>query len=170
MIPSEKPPVSDGPICRHEAEFAVAVTLFARDMKTTPPSIDLIGFDGLGLIIDWPSGVSYTTQSAGYGCEHAQIEGVMVPLFDGVGRPVLHALRQHFRGDWHAIDDKAAEIIDRILKRHDLAFIRADRERLIDSREAWIFVTVDEDLAPKLSPRIEGFGRRSGVLTWPNSD
>ena len=139
-------------------------------MKTTQPSIDLIGFEGLGLIIEWPSGVNYTTQSAGYGCEHPQIEGVMVPLFDGVGRPVLHSLRQHFRGDWHAIDEKAAAIIDGILKRYDLGFIRADRSRLSDSRESWIFVTVDEDSSPKLLPRIEGFGSRSGVLTWPNSD
>lgn len=139
-------------------------------MKITQPSIDLIEFDGLGLIIEWPSGVSYTTQSAGCGCEHPRIEGVMVPVCDGVGRPVLHSLRQHFRGDWHAMDDKDAEILDGLLRRHDLGFIRTDRSRLNDSREAWVFVTVDEDRTPKLLPRIEGFGSRPGVFTWPNSD
>lgn len=139
-------------------------------MKTIQPTIDLIEHEGLGLIIEWPSGVSYTTQSAGYGCEHPVIEGVMVPISDGVGRPVLHSLRQHFCGDWHAMDEKDAEILDGVLRRHDLGFIRTDRSRLNDSRESWVFVTVDEDRAPKLLPRIEGFGRCSGVFTWPNSD
>jgi hypothetical protein len=34
VILTGKPPVSEGPICRYEAEFAVIITLFGRNMIT----------------------------------------------------------------------------------------------------------------------------------------
>lgn len=139
-------------------------------MQPVTPTVDLIEFDGLGLVIRWPSGVLYTNQVAGYGCEHPQLEGVLAPLFDGVGRPALHALRQHFRGDWHPLTDEDADILDGILRRADLGFITCDRAALSESREAWVRITISEDAGRRFGPRVQGFGSCEGVLTWPNSD
>ena len=135
-------------------------------MKPATPTVDLIEFEGLGLVVRWPSGVRYTNQVAGYGCEHPEIEGVFVPLCDGIGRPALHAIRQRFRGGWQSLTTQDADILDGILRRADLGFITCDRTKLTDSREAWVCVTVSED-----SPaRLRGFAPCAGILTWPNSD
>src|SRR5262249_69352 len=80
--------------------------------ETQGPIVDGLVFNGLGLIIRWPSGVRYTSQVAGHACEHPMVEGVFVPLFDDLGRPALHALRQHFRGTWHPLKVEDANIVD----------------------------------------------------------
>ena len=46
MILSGKPPVSDGPICRYEAEFTVITTLFCNKMMTHGKSF-LYGLSGI---------------------------------------------------------------------------------------------------------------------------
>ena len=135
-------------------------------MQPATPTVDLIEFEGLGLVVRWPSGVRYTNQVAGYGCEHPEIEGVFVPLCDGIGRPALYAIRQHFRGGWHALTTQDADILDGILRRAALGFITCDRTNLTDSREAWVCVAVSEDS----SARLQGFAPCVGILTWPNSD
>ncbi|WP_338287599.1 DUF6210 family protein [Luteolibacter sp. LG18] len=136
-------------------------------MARPTPLIDLHEFHGLGLIVQWPSGVRYTNQTGGFACDHPEMEGVFAPLFDGIGHPALHAITQHFRGDWHPLEIKDADILDRILARHDLDFIRTHRALLTESREAWIHVT----LSGKESQLFSGFGTASSaILTWPNSD
>lgn len=135
-------------------------------MPPVIPTVDLSEFEGLGLVVRWPSGVRYTHQVAGYGCAHPEIEGVFVPLFDGVGRPALHAIRQHFRGGWHPLTTQDADILDGILRCADLGFIHCDRTNLNNSREAWVWVAVSDDSAAPL----QGFDTRSAILTWPNSD
>jgi hypothetical protein len=104
---------------------------------------------------------------AGHGCEHPEIEGVFVPLSDGIGKPAVHALQQHFRGDWHPLIQRDAEIVDGILRRSDLSFITTDATKLSESREAWVWVTIRENANSPLGP---GFGSCNGVLTWQNSD
>jgi len=134
------------------------------------PKADLYEFDALGLILSRNTGIVYTNQVAGIGCLHPEIEGAFVPLFDGIGRPAIHALTQHFRGNWHPITDSDADSIDGILRRAHLGFIVTDRERLADSYEAWVFVDVHENAQESSIPLLSGFGAQKGVLTWPNSD
>jgi hypothetical protein len=134
------------------------------------PIVNLIEFEGFGLIAQWSSGVHYTNQVAGYGCEHPEIEGVFVPLFDGVGHPALYAIGQHFRGDWHPLTKRDADILDGILHRNGLAFLTVERTKLSESREAWVWVAIHDDIDSEFGPRIQGFGSQQGVLTWQNSD
>lgn len=139
-------------------------------MISPRPTIDLFESESLNLIVAWPSGVVYTNQTSGLACEHPEVEGVLVPLFDGIGHPAMHSLRQHFRGDWHQLAEDDMDIVDGILRRNYLGFIKCDRKRSADSKEAWVHVLIEEDTAPRIAQRILGFGPKSGVLTWPNSD
>jgi len=139
-------------------------------MQPASPVIDLFEFEGLGLIVRWPSGVHYTNQVSGYACEHPSVEGVFVPLFDDTGRPALHALHQHFRGGWHALAECDGDVLDGILRRAGLGFITTDRAKLAESFEAWVCVTVHEDSQSRFVPRVRGFQSRAAVLTWQNSD
>lgn len=66
------------------------------------PFVDLLNFDGLGLIIPFPSGVIYTNQVGGLGCLHPEIEGVFAPLSTG-NKKILFALENHFKGNWNHI-------------------------------------------------------------------
>ena len=49
-------------------------------MEDLRPIVNLYEFDGLELILEFPSGVLYSNQVAGYGCYQPEIEGIMVPL------------------------------------------------------------------------------------------
>jgi len=139
-------------------------------MNPQSPIVDLGEFEGLGLIIRWPSGVRYTNQTSGFACHHPETEGVFVPLSDGVGKPVLHSISQHFHGGWHPLEDSDAEILNRILAKHGLAFIEVDKTALATSYEAWVTVNISEDTDSRFGPRVTGFGKTTGILTWPNSD
>lgn len=131
------------------------------------PVIDLFEFDSLGLIISFPSGVIYSNQVGGTGCLHPEIEGVFFPL-SVRHKKILFALQQHFKGDWHRIENSDADIIDKLLRSDEFDFIKVDRSKLNKSFEAWIYVHIEptSDLIPMLS----GFGKTEGILTWENSD
>ena len=130
--------------------------------------VELDHFDGLGLIVKTPSPVCFTNQVAGLGCQHPVQEGVFVPLPVQAGQPEICALQQHFCGSWHALTDADADVVDRVLRRHDwLSFMRVDRALLADSREAWVHVRISPELALYL---FDAPDWRAGVLTWANSD
>ena len=42
-------------------------------------------FEGLGLIIEYPSGVNYTNQTGGYACHHPVQEGAFIVLDNSKG-------------------------------------------------------------------------------------
>lgn len=139
-------------------------------MTYMKPTIYLDKFNGWGLIVTHDSGVIYCNQAGGFGCLHPQIEGVFVPLPVSDGRTEIHALEQHFRGNWHPISEEDAQFVDALLSRSDLDYIKVDRSRLAESYEAWVFVQIErqeEELHPSL---LENFGSRVGVLVWLNSD
>jgi hypothetical protein len=131
------------------------------------PIIELFNFDGLGLIILFPSGVVYTNQVGGLGCLHPQAEGVFVPLSIR-HKKVLFALQQNFNGDWHHIKETDAQIVDKLLRSDGFEFIKVDRTKLEESFEAWIYVDVEKLSEPV--PLLNGFGKVKGILTWENSD
>lgn len=131
------------------------------------PIIDLINFDGLGLIISFPSGVIYTNQVGGYACLHPEIEGVFFPLAVK-HKKILFALESHFRGDWNHLQAKDADVVDKLLRSEDFGHLKVDRSKLKESFEAWIYVEVGD--LTRTFPLISGFGKTKGILTWANSD
>ena len=83
----------------------------------------------------------------------------------------------HFTGPkWEGwcsegIDEATAEHVDHILSLSpETSYLKVDRTRLDDSREAWIYVNVFEPTGDPDSARISGFGKCKGVLVWGNSD
>lgn len=143
--------------------------------------VRLHGSVGLGLIVEWPSGVIFSNQTGGTFCLQPELEGIYVPLANDVELPGGRLLSpetelaayfegpKHRRtGAVHGLDAEDAETIERILAAWRLdGTIEIDRDRLAESHEAWVRVIVNggkalsADLAPY--PRL-------GVLTWNNSD
>jgi hypothetical protein len=134
------------------------------------PIISLNEFDGLGLIVNFPSGVIYTNQVAGYACLHPKAEGVFVPLPVDAGRSGIYSLQQHFRGGWRPIGVSDADIVDGILKRNGYSYLEVNRSKLGESYEAWINVLIGRASEGGWPSPAEGFEGRTGVLTWQNSD
>lgn len=138
---------------------------------------------GLGLILEWPSGVVISNQTGGTSCLSPELEGVFIPLRndctekDRVMISPENELYAYFaRGKWGGsgatggIEADDAEFIETTIGSLFPA-IRVDRDRLAESHEAWIHVKVfgDEPCDP---PLFSGFAPypRAGVLTWQNSD
>ena len=138
------------------------------------PVIDLSLASGhVGVIVMWPSGVRYTTQTGGTACFHPEAEGVFALLTDDYKR-ILEHLTEHFEGvrdvaGWTGISEATASFIEQVVHGYpEHRGIHVDRERLEESHEAWVYVTVspiDDDLSPFVN-----FGVVNGVLTWENSD
>lgn len=150
----------------------------------TKPVIRLYDLAGTGLIFPWPSGVIYSNQTGGLHCLQPEVEGIFVP----VGNDILaedklfsHAgglLRYFWQGHWKgrgAVDglvEGDADFIDHLLRKPPiLSYIRVDRDRLLESHEAWVNVIVDRDDkgVPSLFPGLEPSPCKA-ILTWPNSD
>ena len=146
------------------------------------PVIELYGASGIGCIVLLSSGVLYTNQTGGYACLHPVVEGVYAPLSDEQ-QAQQQQLFAYFTGSkyqgWctEGIDEEDASVIDTILtKEPDSACLRVNRQKLKDSHEAWVSVTIHEPVnAPngwKIQPgyTLYGFAGKEGVLTWENSD
>lgn len=149
------------------------------------PKIELFEHVGLGLIIEYPSGVIYSNQTGGTSCSAPSVEGVFVPLRNDYlvpSREFLspeHALVAYFEGPKYngtgatrGIDPDDAEFIERLLSEHRLShLITLDRTRLSHSHEAWIHVIVTAEEA-SVAPLFSGFAPypRNGILTWANTD
>ncbi len=152
------------------------------------PTIDLsCDAAGLGLIIAFPSGVVYSNQTGGTSCLHPECEGIYIPLRNDTeegasegGRdrqlrsPEHELVEYFFRGKYEGsgatwgLDEEDAIFIESVLAKWDLGeCVRIDRDRLVESHEAWVHVTVVGE-----HQAFSGFGPypRSGILTWTNSD
>ena len=113
-------------------------------MKSPLPRIKLYDLYGLGLILSFPSGVSYTNQAAGSVCLQPAHEGVLVPLTDQlVDQEAL--LRNYFvtnfniRRHGNSLNDEAADFIDNVLSMSRItSHIKTDRSKLDQSFEAWV--------------------------------
>ncbi|MCA9911812.1 MAG: hypothetical protein KC496_00620 [Anaerolineae bacterium] len=150
------------------------------------PLIKLWDAGGIGVIIEYPSGVCYSNQVGGTACLHPAIEGVYVPLvdkdvdqekqlFDYFVDPKRLWNRPDVARDVNADD---ADFVDSILHaRYHTRIIRVDRSRLHESHEAWVYVEITAQPADQAlhgssagSETMRGFGTCKGVLTWANSD
>lgn len=147
--------------------------------------IELWEHVGLGLILAWPSGIILTNQTGGTACLAPELEGVFIPLRNdctekerGFVSPE-NELYDYFTGPkWrgtgatNGIDSDDANFIDSTLGKTNLfPTIRVNRDKLHESHEAWVHVTVDGD-EPCDPPLFSGFAPypRPGILTWQNSD
>jgi hypothetical protein len=138
------------------------------------PLLDLLWFDGLGLIIEHPSGVRYTNQTGGYACHHPEVEGAFIPIPDHRSEQA-YVLKKFFTGPkckgwcYDGIDEETARFVDKVLgqSRHTQS-LQVNRAKLAESQEAWIHVTVRSDQEP--SELWSGFENAVGIITWENSD
>ena len=136
--------------------------------------MELSNFNGIGVIVEFPSGVRYTNQIGGYACNHPQVEGVFLSLT----HPLISQckeLQEFFVGPrwkgscYEGIDKETANFIDAILAKSTYTqALKVNRAKLADSHEAWVHVIV--------SPRGQqaelwsGFSNALGIITWENSD
>lgn len=126
--------------------------------------LDLV-FKLFALIISCPTEVFYTNQTHGTCCYHPEIEGILIPLNNYMR---LEDELSSFINDFAQIyTEDLADKIDIILSNY-VDFIKVDRDKLKESGEAWLYVTID-----KTHDIISGFvenGYNKAVLTWINSD
>jgi hypothetical protein len=149
------------------------------------PVIELWEGVGLGLIIEWRSGILYSNQTGGTACLHPEVEGVFVPLRNDCERDSERLLSpekdllEYFEGPKHrgtgairGLDTDDADFITSIFARWHIHELAVDRTRLRDSHEAWVHVVVDGELGGGDGLPLKGFPRdsRKGILTWSNSD
>lgn len=151
-------------------------------MHQQKPLIKLWDAVGLGLIICCQTGVLISNQTGGTTCLQSAIEGIYVPLCNdhdlstGAFLSPETALKRYFTGDKYAgsgaidgLDVQDAEHIAGILAKYGLQdFIMVDADKLKQSHEAWVHVTVNTD---KDTGLLSNFGKHLvGVLTWTSSD
>ena len=159
------------------------------------PIIRLYELEGPGLIVECASGVLYTNQAGGNYCMQPETEGVLVPL--GNACKIEDKLYAFFTGPdapTLRLEPSHADALDMILRTPEAPyamtptfFLEVDRARLAESMEAWLYVTItacpepyafrewNRNEQPELPQHpmhypFAGFGRRSAVLTWANSD
>ena len=138
-----------------------------------PMTVELLwGLEQTALILLEPSGITFTNQVGGTGCEHPTAEGILVPVGHDhpVERPELGLTERLWDMDWGSYggitSDFEDEIEEVLSSNSHTAHIRVDRNRLRDHREAWIHVVVGAS-DPQDPTQTHG---RPGILTWPNSD
>ncbi|WP_316806523.1 DUF6210 family protein [Pedobacter agri] len=145
------------------------------------PKIELWDTVGLGLIIEYPSGIFFSNQTGGTSCQHPSIEGIYVPLHNDYSETDKqfispeNDLMKHFVGQKYmgsgatkGIDEEDTTIITEILSIYSLnEFISIDtnKSKMEKSHEAWIHVKINNLYL------LEGFPKElKGILTWSNSD
>jgi hypothetical protein len=148
------------------------------------PTIDLDYHVGLGVIIEYPSGVLYSNQTGGTSTLHPSIEGVFVPIRNELSLPSRELMSpetelfEYFEGPKHrgtgatsGLDAEDAAFIEAVLDRWSVGdLIALDRDRLSESHEAWVRVLLSS--ADDALSVFRGFGPypRPGVLIWTNTD
>lgn len=134
----------------------------------------------LGVIIAWPSGVTYSNQANGVACEHPELEGVFYPIatkpihFGPQNAELSDFVLENRDGNRGPLSEIIADFIDDFLKRTDFPFSAVvDRNHLPESVEAWVWLTLTRSDAPSSSLFV-GYDFDScplfGALVWENSD
>ncbi len=151
--------------------------------KMDKPEIEIWDSVGLGIIIEFPSGIIISNQTGGTTCLHSKIEGIYLPLANDYSEDTREfispeiELTDYFEGQKYGgsgaikgIDLNDVEHINSILSKHELnELIEIDLEKLNESHEAWIRIRINK---PKGIDLIKGFEKYPlfGILTWSNSD
>jgi hypothetical protein len=132
--------------------------------------IELWNYDGIGFILLGSSGVIYSTQAGGFGCEHPEEEGWFFPVSDYLGGTrATEKLAMEFRGSFGQILPGEADFLDDFFRAR-YGNIKVDRSRLEHSREAWVYVVAPSDAKEPIFKNVEGWKGRHAIFIWPNSD
>lgn len=154
-------------------------------VKASPMIVNLWRLSSAGMIIYAPTNVFYSNQTGGYGVYHPQQEGLFVPLStasDRLGTKSICALSDElykyfgYHGKWkghcyNGIDEETAVYMDELfLKYRVTEHLRVDRDKLSESHEAWVHITLHYP-DPKWA-FVEGLTPfpQKAIFTWPNSD
>jgi len=147
------------------------------------PIIQIWDSVGLGLIINHPTGILISNQTGGTACIQSFTEGVYLPLCNDYSidthkfiSPEIE-LTEYFTnekyndtGAINGIDIDDAQHITKIISKFGLQnFIKIDIEKLQQSHEAWIYVTIYPD-NNNISLLNNFDYPLKGILTWCNSD
>ncbi len=136
-----------------------------------PPRINLSHrIRGFGLIIPYPSGVTYCALTSAEALDRRRLEGLFVPLHNNHQPNPQEELWRIFNMTLN--QEKRAELIDMLLDKF-LGVkdgIVVDRDRLDEMTDAWAPVLIgylgDQD--PIFEG--EGFNPTQGILVWQNCD
>lgn len=135
--------------------------------------LSLYDLEGVALIIEAPTGVTYSNQVGGHACLQPTYEGALLPVNpdrdpDGPRSDLEIALGEVLINEGF-LDDTLADTVDAVLARFSpTAGLLVDRTRLRESTEAWVHVIVPEAKGGPYGESRYPAGR--GVLTWLNSD
>ncbi|MGX7668754.1 DUF6210 family protein [Flavobacterium pedocola] len=143
------------------------------------PKVKLHDAIGLGLIINYPTGITFTNQTGGTACYQSSCEGLYLPIGNDITvdenrlvSPSI-ALEKYFTNAKHSghgatdgLDRDDYDEINKTLKAYHLSdSIAIDEESLAKSHEAWIYVKIKNlDLIDDFPENLDG------ILTWSNSD
>lgn len=136
------------------------------------PIVRLWSLVGAGLIVPRSTGIIYTNQTDGHACDHPSLEGAFIPLSNDYDHERFHdslecKLCEIFPGGWGSPTTEICDQVDQLFRQyHETSGIRVDRNKIEESREAWIWVLLDENDRQDF----QGFSCCSAILTWPNSD
>jgi hypothetical protein len=146
------------------------------------PEIKIWDSIGLGLIINYPTGVFVSNQTGGTACLQSSIEGIYLPLANDYSidsgqftSPEIDLIN-YFTGKKYGghgaidgIDNEDVKNITDILTKYGLNdCIKVDLNKLKKSHEAWIHVII---LGNNNLGLFSNFDETlSGILTWSNSD
>lgn len=124
--------------------------------------VELWAWDGVGLIVPWPSGVFWTNQVGSCACAHPEVEGFFVPLHDLRQDKQLAVGEEHWWGS-----DYDASAVSRLLEQLDLADHLEPDTDAPKMAEAWVSVRIKPTAT---MPALEALKGRRAILTYTNSD
>ncbi|WP_299895521.1 DUF6210 family protein [uncultured Aquimarina sp.] len=147
------------------------------------PQIEIWDSVGLGIIIEYPTGIIISNQTGGTACVRTKIEGVFLPLANDYHEETKEflspeiKLSDYFKGEKYkgngaikGIDLEDVQNINEILNKTGLdKLIEIDVERLKESHEAWIHIKINDNNDFGLISGFDNYPLK-GVLTWSNSD
>ena len=147
--------------------------------------ICLYPLEQLALILSEPSGIFYYNQVGGCSCRQEEAEGVLVFVEDS-GKKLHKNLTDYsieiHRGWLTELREKDADDLDSLFANSEKTnYLRVDRSKLKESKEAWIHVVFEPGLPEDERKYCEGyplsggvycagFSSKCGILTWDNSD
>lgn len=142
------------------------------------PKLTLYDAVGMGIIIQYPTGVIYCNQVGGSACLQMELEGIYLPVGNDIEVPskALLSPENELTAYFNSKDPDGAsgllrsedeKPINTILSKYQCDFIKVDPDRLNLSYEAWIYISI----TPENNSLMTGFSEcLTGILTWNNSD
>jgi hypothetical protein len=128
-----------------------------------------------------PSGVFYYNQVCGHSCLQKFEEGVFSYIRDD-GNELYKTVSEYLLYKDRLAPEDADFLDGQFIRSSDTKYLRIDRNRLNDSMEAWVYVTIDQRSINQpfddnfkgesvyYNTAFKGFTCTGAVLTWDNSD